>query len=165
MISRKPFLLRAMVEWCEANGLTPLVAVDAEQEGVRVPMDFVEDGRITLNISFSAMKSRDIGNESLTGYARFSGRSELLDVPMSAVEALIVRETGEGMVFPNDEADSESAVAQHLKDELRAVTGVGDEDDKEQPGLHLVDSASSAQEDDEQPPPPPRGKPNLKVIK
>ena len=81
-----------MVEWCEANGLTPLVAVNAELDGVHVPMDYVEDGRITLNISFSAMKHRDISNEALTGHARFGGRSELLDVPMAAVEALIVRE-------------------------------------------------------------------------
>ena len=159
MISRKPFLLRAMVEWCEANGLTPLLAVNAEQDGVRVPMDFVEDGRITLNVSFSAMKQRDISNEMVTGHARFGGRSEVLDVPMSAIEALIVRETGEGMVFPDDEADSETAVAQHLKDQLRAVTGISDDqDDKPQLGLHLVDSdTASSGGKDEQPPPPPSG--------
>ncbi len=170
MISRKPFLLRAMVESCEANGLTPLVAVDAEQEGVCVPMDFVEDGRITLNVSFSAMKHRDISNESLTGHARFGGRSELLDVPMPAIEALVVRETGEGMVFPDDEADSESAVAQQLKDQLRAVTGLDSQDQDQPPGLQLVDNpqdSASAQDDsdDDAPPRPPRGRPNLKLVK
>ena len=52
MISRKPYLLRAMVQWCEDNGLTPLIAVNAEEQDVSVPRQFVEDGRITLNISF-----------------------------------------------------------------------------------------------------------------
>ena len=75
MIPRKPYLLRAMIEWCEDSGLTPLVAVDATQDGVRVPPDFVEDGRITLNVSFSAMKQREVSNDALTGYARFGGRS------------------------------------------------------------------------------------------
>ncbi|MGJ8671017.1 MAG: stringent starvation protein B [Oceanococcus sp.] len=166
MISRKPFLLRAMIEWCEANGLTPLLAVDAEQKGVQVPRDFVEDGRITLNVSFSAMQHRDVSNESVTGQARFAGRSAVLSVPMAAIEALIVRETGEGMVFPDDEADSETAVAQHLKDELRAVTGISGEQEKPQQGLHLVDSAVDNDDgDDQPPPPPPRGRPTLKVVK
>lgn len=173
MISRKPFLLRAMVEWCEANGLTPLVAVDAEQEDVCVPMDFVEDGRITLNVSFSAMKQREISNEALSGHARFAGRSEMLHVPMAAVEALVVRETGEGMVFPDDEADSESAVAQHLKDQLRAVTGLDSKDEDTRPGLQVVErsteesgeAASADSSDDDEPPRPPRGRPSLKVVK
>lgn len=172
MISRKPFLLRAMVEWCEANGLTPLVAVDAEQDDVSVPMDFVEDGRITLNVNFSAMKHRDISNDYLSGHARFAGRSEIIYVPMQAVEALVVRETGEGMVFPDDESDSESAVAQQLKDQLRAVTGLESDKENQRPGLQAVerrdestteDAADTT--DDDEPPRPPRGRPSLKVVK
>lgn len=151
MIPRKPYLLRAMIEWCEDSGLTPLVAVDATQDGVRVPPDFVEDGRITLNVSFSAMKQREVSNDALTGYARFGGRSEALDVPMAAIEAMVVRETGEGMMFP-DEAQDQSPLTQRLQDEIRAVT---DEDHELQ----------SDDDGPDEPPRPPRGKPNLKLVK
>ncbi len=151
MIPRKPYLLRAMIEWCEDNGLTPLVAVDATQPDVRVPQDFVEEGRITLNVSFSAMKQREVSNEALTGFARFGGRSEALDVPMAAIEAMVVRETGEGMMFP-DEAEDQSPLTERLQDEIRAVT----EDDHER---HADDNGS------DEPPRPPRGRPNLKLVK
>ncbi len=151
MIPRKPYLLRAMIEWCEDSGLTPLVAVNAEQPGVHVPQDFIEDGRITLNVNFSAMKQREISNEALTGYARFNGRSEMLDVPMAAIEALVVRETGEGMMFPDEADDAQSPVAQRLQDEIRAVS----EDDRE----------STNDADPDEPPRPPRGRPNLKLVK
>ncbi len=152
MIPRKPYLLRAMIEWCEDSGLTPLVAVNAELPGVRVPQDFVEDGRITLNVNFSAMKQREISNEALTGYARFNGRSEMLDVPMSAIEALVVRETGEGMMFPDEADDAQSPVAQRLEDEIRAVS----EQDRE---------AAQDEDGSDEPPRPPRGRPNLKLVK
>lgn len=152
MIPRKPYLLRAMIEWCEDSGLTPLVAVNAEQPGVRVPQDFVEDGRITLNVNFSAMKQREISNDALTGYARFNGRSEMLDVPMTAIEALVVRETGEGMMFPDEAEDVQSAVVERLQDEIHAVT----EDDRE---------SSQDDGDPDEPPRPPRGRPNLKLVK
>lgn len=151
MIPRKPYLLRAMIEWCEDSGLTPLVAVDATQPEVRVPQDFVEEGRITLNVSFSAMKQREVSNEALTGYARFGGRSETLDVPMAAIEAMVVRETGEGMMFPDD-AEEQSPLTERLQDEIRAVT-------EENHGLPSDDDGS------DEPPRPPRGKPNLKLVK
>ncbi|RZO84613.1 MAG: ClpXP protease specificity-enhancing factor [Oceanococcus sp.] len=153
MIPRKPYLLRAMIEWCEDSGLTPLVAVNAELPGVRVPQDFVEEGRITLNVNFSAMKQREISNDALTGYARFNGRSEMLDVPMAAIEALVVRETGEGMMFPNDADEAQSTVAQRLQDEIRAVT-----DDER-------DGAADEDTPEDEPPRPPRGRPNLKLVK
>ncbi|ORE85476.1 ClpXP protease specificity-enhancing factor [Oceanococcus atlanticus] len=142
-----------MIEWCEDSGLTPLVAVNAELPGVRVPQDFVEEGRITLNVNFSAMKQREISNDALTGYARFNGRSEMLDVPMAAIEALVVRETGEGMMFPNDADEAQSAVAQRLQDEIRAVT-----DDER-------DGAADEDTPEDEPPRPPRGRPNLKLVK
>lgn len=105
-ISRKPYLLRAMLQWAEDNGWTPLVVVTATHPGVRVPLSHVKDGQITLNVSLQAMPQRELGNERLQGQARFGGRSELLDIPMAAISALIVRETGEGMAFPEELADA-----------------------------------------------------------
>ena len=152
MIPRKPYLLRAMVEWAEDNQLTPLVAVDATLPGVRVPTAFVEDGRITLNISFSALHQRQLGNEMLSGYGRFGGRSEYLEVPMEAVTALVVRETGEGMVFPEEDLPDEEQSEQEAPSHLQSV----DSDDRPAP------------DDDDPGPdgdPPPKGKPRLKIVK
>ena len=168
MTSRKPYLLRAMIEWCEDNGLTPLVAVNAQEEGVSVPRSFVEDGRITLNVNFSAMKHREISNEYLSGEARFGGRAESLLVPMKAIEALLVRETGEGMVFPQDENASETALSEHLKDQLLAVTGKADKPQKPAiQALRAVDKEAkdSDGEPEDTPPRPPRGRPSLKIVK
>ncbi len=135
MIPRKPYLLRAMVEWAEDNALTPLIAVDATVPGVRVPAAYVEEGRITLNISFSALNQRQISNELVTGHARFGGRSEYLEVPLAAVSALVVRETGEGMVFPDEETPPPDAPPPQDGGPTDA------------------------------PPKPPRGRPKLKVVK
>lgn len=151
MIPRKPFLLRAMVEWAEANAWTPLIVVDAEAPGVQVPRAYVEDGRITLNVSFSALNQRQMSNEAVSGYARFGGNSEYLDVPIEAVNALVVRETGEGMVFP-EEADMSSESAS---------------DDEPASDLRPVDSGqgNDRPDADDEPPRPPRGKPSLKLVK
>lgn len=144
-----------MLEWAEDNGLTPLLAVDATKPGVRVPPAYVQDGRITLNVGFSAMHQREVSNEYLTGHARFGGRSEQLELPMAAIEALVVRETGEGMVFPVEPADEAS----------NESTGVAATSTS--PGLSLVSGV--ADEDDTGPEPPepprPRGKPHLKLVK
>ena len=91
-----------MVQWAEDNGWTPLLAVDASHAGVRVPASHVEDNKITLNVGASALHQREIANDCLSGHARFSGRSEYIEVPVAAISALIVRETGEGMVFPEE---------------------------------------------------------------
>ncbi len=135
MIPRKPYLLRAMVEWAEDNALTPLIAVDATMAGVQVPADYVEDGRITLNIGFSALNQRQISNELVSGHARFGGRSEYLEVPLSAISALVVRETGEGMVFPDEEVPPPDGPAPD--------DGAPPDDDSR----------------------PPRGRPKLKLVK
>lgn len=171
MISRKPYLMRAMVDWCEDNGLTPLLAVNAEQAGVQVPVTHVEAGRITLNVSSSAMREREISNEAVTGYARFSGRSEYLVLPMPAIEALVVRESGEGMVFPDDQQGLPDAAADGADERassagLHVVSSAQDAD----AGMEATEASSEADDEtaDEAPaeaPRPPRGKPNLKLIK
>ena len=110
MISNRPYLLRALNEWILDNGMTPYVMVDAEATGVQIPVDYVEDGKIVLNISPSAVRDLFINNESLSFSARFGGTPYQIYTPIVAVLAIYAKETGNGMVFPeenNDENEEE----------------------------------------------------------
>lgn len=106
--STKPYLLRAMVEWCEDNGLTPhlAVAVDAH---TRVPSAYVRDGEIVLNIKHSAIKDLRIDNDAITFAARFGGVPFDVWVPISAVRAIFARENGQGMYFEPEEVAQDTA--------------------------------------------------------
>ncbi len=98
LTSTKPYLIRALHEWCTDNGLTPhlLVAVNRQ---TRVPMAYVKDGEIVLNLNYSATKDLLISNDAITFSARFNGAATNLYVPMSAVRGLFARENGQGMFF------------------------------------------------------------------
>lgn len=98
LTSTKPYMIRALHEWCVDNGLTPhlVVAVNA---ATRVPMAYVKDGEIVLNLSYSATKSLDIGNDAISFSARFNGVSQNLYVPMQAIRGIFARENGQGMFF------------------------------------------------------------------
>lgn len=108
--STKPYMVRALHEWCVDNGLTPhlLVAVNAQ---TRVPMAYVKDGEIVLNLNYAATKDLLIGNEAITFSARFGGVSQNLYVPMDAVRGIFARENGQGMFFqPEDVEQPEASV-------------------------------------------------------
>jgi len=94
----KPYLVRALHEWCTDNGLTPhlLVAVDAQ---TRVPVAYVKDGEIVLNVNYSATKDLQLGNDAITFSARFNGAATNLYIPMTSVRGLFARENGQGMFF------------------------------------------------------------------
>ena len=94
----KPYMVRAIHEWCVDNGLTPhlLVAVNAQ---TRVPMAYVKNGEIVLNINYTATKDLLIDNEAVVFSARFNGVSQNLYVPMGAVKGVFARENGQGMFF------------------------------------------------------------------
>ena len=98
-ISTKPYLLRALYEWCTDNGYTPHIAVRVDN-GTRVPRQFVRDGEIVLNISFEATSQLQMGNELIEFHARFSGKSHKIEVPVANVLAIYARENGQGMAFP-----------------------------------------------------------------
>ena len=100
-ISTKPYLLRALYEWCTDNGFTPHIAVRVDNR-TRVPRQFVRDGEIVLNISFEATSQLQMGNEMIEFHARFSGKSHKIEVPVSNVLAIYARENGQGMAFPVD---------------------------------------------------------------
>lgn len=112
----KPYMVRAIHEWCVDNALTPhlLVAVNVQ---TKVPKAFVKNGEIVLNLNYSATKDLNIDNEAVTFSARFSGVAQNLYVPMDAVRGIFARENGQGMFFElgvqtatvSDEAKSEAA--------------------------------------------------------
>jgi len=115
--STKPYLLRALHEWCADNGYTPHIVVRVDAY-CRVPMAHVKDGQIVLNIGMFATQGLKMDNEFIEFQARFNGVAQQVSVPVAAVAAIYARETGAGMGFeveaytPSDAADSGEAVVQ-----------------------------------------------------
>ena len=107
--STKPYLLRAIWEWCCDNGLTPHIAVTVDAR-TRVPREFVRDGQIVLNLGPDATNKLQIGNELVEFQARFGGVARELSVPIGRVTAIYARENGAGMAFELD-AEGDAADA------------------------------------------------------
>jgi stringent starvation protein B len=120
--STRPYLIRALYEWCTNNGLTPYVAVRVD-DSVRVPREYVKDGEIVLNISVDATSSLQIGNDYLEFKARFAGVARDIMVPIGRVMAIYARENGQGMAFPlEDSAEEEaSTVPSALRPEIEPM--------------------------------------------
>jgi stringent starvation protein B len=104
LISTKPYMLRAMHEWCVDNNLTPHLVV-AVNSKTRVPMAYVKDGEIVLNINYGATRDMHMDNESVVFSARFGGVSQNIYVPMDAVRGIFARENGQGMFFELEESE------------------------------------------------------------
>jgi len=141
MSSHRPYLLRALVEWINDNGLTPHILVDAGVAGVQVPPSAIKDGRVVLNIAERAVTRLVIDNEAVGFAASFSGVSYPVLVPISAVLAVYARETGQGMALPDDIVPAEDAP-----------------DD-----VALAEDVADAPPPDDTPPKP--GRPHLRVVK
>ena len=105
MTSSRPYLVRALYEWIIANRLTPYLLVDATAEGVEVPKQYIEDGKIILNISPTAVNDLAISNYVVEFDASFSGQAMHIYAPIKAVLAIYARENGRGMVFNQEEDD------------------------------------------------------------
>ena len=93
-----------MHEWMVDNGFTPHLVVDAKRDGVRVPAGHVKDGKIVLNVSPTATHALTLGNDAVTFEARFGGVSQQLEIPIAAVLGIYARETGQGMIFGEDDS-------------------------------------------------------------
>lgn len=107
MTSSRPYLIRAIYEWIVDNGLTPYLLVNAAAEGVVVPTQYVDNGKIVLNVSPHAVNALQLGNEWITFGARFSGTPMQVNVPPSAVLAIYAKENGQGMLFNEEEGGGE----------------------------------------------------------
>jgi len=138
--STKPYMIRALYEWCVDNGLTPhlMVVVDGD---TRVPMGYVKDGEIVLNINYSATKGLQMENDAITFSARFNGVSSNIYVPMRAVRGIFARENGQGLFFEPEP--------------VKAVP----------PASSKIQAADDSPKGKPPSSPPPKGRPSLKVVK
>ena len=107
MHSSRPYLLRAFYEWIADNNFTPYLVVDADYPGTEVPKEYVENGRIVLNVSMDAVRSLQLANDHVSFNARFSGVPHDIHVPMRAISAIYAKENGRGMVFKDDEDEDQ----------------------------------------------------------
>ena len=109
--STRPYLIRAIYEWCTDNGFTPYLAVRVDKT-VQVPREYVNDGEIVLNVSYDATSGLQMGNEFIEFKARFGGKPREIMVPVERVLAIYARESGQGMSFPVVDGPS-GAVSSH----------------------------------------------------
>lgn len=140
LISTKPYMLRAMHEWCVDNNLTPHLVV-AVNSKTRVPMAYVKDGEIVLNINYSATKDLHIDNESVVFSARFGGVSHNIYVPMEAVRGIFARENGQGMFFEIEETSASDALSVEKTDSTEPDSQqheVGKVENDKKPTLRIV---------------------------
>jgi stringent starvation protein B len=131
LTSTKPYMIRAIHEWCVDNQLTPHLLVEVNAQ-TKVPMAYVKDGEIVLNLNFSATKDLQFTNEAVTLSARFSGVSNNLYVPISAVKGIFARENGQGMFFEvlpedvnqnkNNEIDFSEKKEKNISSEVKKTT-------------------------------------------
>ncbi|TAL05553.1 MAG: ClpXP protease specificity-enhancing factor [Porticoccaceae bacterium] len=108
MKSNRPYLIRALYEWILDNDCTPHVIVDAEAPGVSVPMSYVKDGQIVLNLAPKAVSALTLGNDQIFFSARFGGKPTEVLVPIAAVRGIYARENGQGLVFPAELSEDAS---------------------------------------------------------
>jgi stringent starvation protein B len=109
-ISTKPYLIRALYEWCADCGFTPYISVRVDAR-TRVPAELVKNGEIVLNLSAGATRNLTMGNDLIQFSARFNGVSRECTVPVSAVAAIFARENGQGMLFPTQEEPAPAQAA------------------------------------------------------
>jgi stringent starvation protein B len=95
----RPYLIRALYEWCTDNGFTPQIAVTVNDR-VQVPREYVKNGEIVLNISFGATSALQLGNDFIEFKGRFAGTARDIMIPVGQVTAIYARENGQGMAFP-----------------------------------------------------------------
>jgi stringent starvation protein B len=165
--STRPYLIRALHDWCTDNGFTPYVAVFVDSH-VQVPVEYVKNNEIVLNVGFEATSSLKLGNETIEFKARFGGSSREIIVPIDHVIAIYARENGQGMAFPMPSDAQGSANSTSAAEAPAVVTP------PRGPRLTLTDSNAHRPDDSsnsggEPPPPtpepPPGGRPSLKRVK
>jgi stringent starvation protein B len=163
--STRPYLIRALYDWCTDNGLTPSVAVLVD-DTVQVPREYVKNGEIVLNISFDATSSLKLGNEFIEFKARFAGTAREIMVPVNRVIAIYARENGQGMAFPVPVQGGASEQPAGKPSPLTSVPAAGglDEDNKI---VQLVnpETGEGGGPDGEPPRPPSGPRPALKRVK
>ena len=171
--STRPYLIRALYDWCTDNGFTPYVAVLVD-DSVQVPREYVKNGEIVLNVSFDATSSLKLGNEFIEFRARFAGTAREIVVPVSRVIAIYARENGQGMAFPapvpGGASSTDDSASPSPLTTVPAVPSPEDTTEADSKVVQLVtpDAARTAEDGTEapEPPRPPTGpRPALKRVK
>jgi stringent starvation protein B len=172
-ISTKPYLLRALYEWCTDNGFTPHIAVRVDNS-TRVPRQFVRNGEIVLNISFEATSQLQMGNEWIEFTARFSGKAHKIEIPVANVLAIYARENGQGMAFQVEAVAEEGTESSELDSEELADEP-GDAARSAPAALAPVTDGGANEEPSDDAGEPPKsdgdgdgskgGRPRLKIVK
>ncbi len=148
-IPTKPYLIRALYEWCVDSGHTPYLAVTVNAH-TRVPREFVKNGEIVLNIGAAAVHKLSMGNDAIEFAARFNGVSRDIWVPMDAVAGIYARETGQGMAFEViPDKDAKASAAQAI----------------DAPATKTEDTASEPEDTPPSQPTPGGKRPKLQIVK
>ena len=153
MTSNKPYIVRAFYDWISDNQLTPYIVVDVTVFGVMVPMAFVNDNQIVLNVAAGAVGSISLGTDEIVFTARFGGKLEHITVPYGAIAAIYAKENGAGTAFE----------IEHVEEPEEANTLASVDDKNVEKVATVSDKVKSAEDD--APPEKPKGKPSLKVVK
>ena len=168
--STRPYLIRALHDWCTDNGFTPYVAVFVDR-GVQVPLEYVKNSEIVLNIGFEATSGLRLGNDTIEFKARFGGVARDIVVPIDHVVAIYARENGQGMAFPAPHAEGGEQQPTPIEPRADASRGLrlassDDTPPTAAPGPRPVAPASEPSGQPPEPPPPPGGqRPSLKRVK
>jgi len=141
-VSTKPYLIRAIYEWCSDCGYTPYLSVRVD-ERTRVPVEYVKNGEIVLNVSLNATRNLTINNELIQFSARFNGVSREVSIPVDRIQGIFARENGQGAFFT---VESPAALATP-------------------PSLAAAGAAAPAESESEPPKPPAAGRSRLKLVK
>jgi stringent starvation protein B len=162
--STRPYLIRALYDWCTDNGLTPYVAVQVD-DSVQVPREYVKNGEIVLNISFDATSSLKLGNEFIEFKARFAGSAREIMVPVNRVIAIYARENGQGMAFPVPATPTAEETVGSRPTPLTSVPAAGTPE-ADAKVVQLVTPEAAGPGPNGEPPKPPTGpRPALKRVK
>lgn len=141
--STRPYLIRALHDWCTDNGFTPYVAVYVDRS-VQVPQEYVKNNEIVLNVSFEATSQLSLGNEFVAFKARFGGRVRDIAVPIDHVVAIYARENGQGMAFPvpvslgGDGVDAPTSAGEEEAVPAEIEPSADKVEEARVPGLHLA---------------------------
>ena len=151
MTSNKPYIVKAFYEWLSDNDLTPYISVDVSVYGVLVPLAYVNDGQIVLNISSSALGTISMGSDSIEFSARFGGKLEHISVPYGAISAIYAKENGAGTSLEIEHQKEDVTIVEEPNSPLSSVSSIFSSD-------KVKDSAKATSKKG-------KGKPTLTVIK
>jgi stringent starvation protein B len=151
MSSNKPYLVKAFYEWISDNDLTPYIMVDVNVFGVLVPMNYVADGQIVLNVASSAVGTIALGDNTIEFSARFAGKLEHITIPYGAIGAIYAKENGAGTSLPIEHPDVE-------EDDIEEIV------EKPKSGLSSV-ATTGSEKNTSQSQSKSKTKPTLKIIK